>query len=132
ARESLRAGRYTEAAAIFDAVADDSSDPMTQADAWLGAGVARYQAGDLDGALVDLEAASTAGGLSPVGRRAAYLYGLRLLEAGRPADAAEALEPVVEEPSGDLLRPFAGSVYATALAADGREDDAGRVWDTVI
>lgn len=131
AREALRAGSYAEAALAFDSIANHTTDLQLQAEAWLGGGVARYLDGDLEGALNDLEAAYTAARGTPSERRVAYLYGLRLAEAGQDEAAVEVLTPVADA-ADDVLSPYILATYGKALWALGRQADADAAWDAAL
>jgi len=123
----LRDGRYEEAAAGYEAVVSRASDPDVRATAALGAGVARFQAGDRDGSVSMLqEAAALAPNGTAAHRRSTYLLGLRLNEASRFQEAVAALQPETENGRADALQPYLLLVYAEALggANDGRGADA--------
>ncbi|MEZ4494928.1 MAG: lytic transglycosylase domain-containing protein [Dehalococcoidia bacterium] len=131
ARTALRAGNYVEAAVLFDAIANTATDGQLQAEAWMGASIARYQHGDLAGAIVDLEAAFTAAVGTPSERRVGYLYGLRLVESGDGARAAGILGAVSEGPE-DVLTPYVGAALANALVLSGDVDGGNAAWDAAL
>ena len=128
----LNLGEYEAAAAAYSAVAVVSADPETKAQASLGAGVATYATGDTNGAITLLQqAVNSAPAASPTLRRAAYLLGLRLDEASRPADAVKVLAPLATAVP-DALTPYIFVEYASALEASGDAVSASAAWDKVL
>jgi soluble lytic murein transglycosylase len=124
----LREGRYEEAAAGFETVAGQASDPEVKGAAALGAGVAKFAAGDHDGSIIMLQQAAA---LAPVGtsahRRSAYLLGSRLNDANRFGDAVSVLEGEAESTASDALQPYLVLAYAKALSGAGDVRATG-VW----
>lgn len=129
----LNLGEYESAAAAYSAVAKVSPDAETRAQAWLGAGVAMGAAGDADSAVAELQQAVTeAPAGSPTLRRASYLLGSRLNDAGKPAEAAKVLGPLASTPVADALTPYILVAYASALEASGDAVHASAEWDQVL
>ncbi len=131
ARAALRAGSYDEAAAAFDGLAAAATDPQVEAEARLGASVARYQSGNLQGAIDDLQAAFTVAVGTPSELRVGYLYGLRLVEAGNGSLAAGVLGGLAPGP-GDVLSPYIRAALANALVLTGDLDGATASWDAAL
>lgn len=133
ARQLLREGRYDEAAAAFEETAAATQDAALASEALLGAGMARYEAGDLAGAI---EALARGVDRAPPGsllqRRIAYLLGVRLDESGRAAEAAGVLGPYVAAPVDDTLQRYVAAAYARAAADAGDPATASRTWDALL
>lgn len=127
----LRDGDPEAAATVYLSIA--LSNPGARAEALLGAGTARFESGDLDGAIDALRGSVAAAAQDSVTlRRAAYLLGLRLDDAGRPAEAVAVLLPVVRSTTVDALQPYILVELARASAATGDLSTAASAWDTVI
>lgn len=127
----LRDGEAEAAAAAYFNIA--LSNPGARAEALLGAGTAKFEAGDSDHAIEALRgsvAASPAD--SATRRRASYLLGLRLNDAGRSAEALAVLAPVAKSATVDALQPYILVEFALAAVATGDPASAASAWDTVI
>lgn len=128
----LRDGDADAAATAYLYIA--LSNPGARAEALLGAGTAKWEAGDADGAIEALRgsvAASYSTNLTTQ-RRASYLLGLRLNETGRTAEAVAALRSVAQSSIVDALQPYILVEFARAAAAIGDTTSAATAWDTVI
>ncbi len=128
----LRDGDPESAATAYLSIA--LSSPGVRAEALLGAGIAKFEAGDADAAVEALRgsvAASYSTNLT-IQRRASYLLGLRLNNAGRPAEALAALQRVAQSSTVDALQPYILVEFARAAAATGDAITAAAAWDTVI
>jgi len=123
----LREGRYEEATTAYAKSAGATGDPALRAEASLGLAIARFELGDREASIAALrEAASGAPAGSATARRAGYLLGLRLNEAGRYAEAATALKPLAGSNAKDALQPYIAVEFARALsrAHDARAEAA--------
>ena len=133
ARALLRAGLFAEAADAFASVAATASDAALLSAARLGESAAAREAGDAERALALARLALAA---APAGSneetRAAYLLGLRLNEAGRFAEAADALRPHAVLGGGHALALHAAAEYARALAGSGDAAGAARARDALL
>lgn len=133
ADRALAEGRFEDAAGEFAAVAASTSDTTLRARALLGEGIARNESGDRQGAIDALRAAAgTAPGESVVQRRAAYLLGLRLGEAGEHAKAANFLQPFAAAPKTDALQPYLVAEHARAARRAGDSAAAGAGWSALL
>jgi soluble lytic murein transglycosylase len=131
AATALREGRYDDAAAMYERIAVEE-DGEAAAEAWLGAGVATYERGDTAGALAKLRLAIEAGVEgSGTTRRAAYLLGRRLNEAGEFAEARSVLEAVASV-ADDPLQAYLDVERGRALAAIGDRTGASLAWEAAL
>lgn len=120
ASQALREGRFSDAAVRFLEEARLASTAAAKSEALLGAGRARFESGDRFGAITSFrEAVAAAVPGSPEARRAAYLLGLRLDDAGRGVEAVEVLRSQAEVGGGDALQPLLDSELARAAALAG-------------
>ena len=132
ANELLREGRYDAAAVSFGAIVASATGSV-RAEAGIGLSLARFQDGDLAGAVAALmQAVAAAPPGSVEGVRAGYLLGVRLNEEGRAAEAARVLGELMSRVSGVVLQPYIGAEYARALAASGDRAGASKTWDTLL
>ncbi|MBA4179219.1 MAG: hypothetical protein C0506_01385 [Anaerolinea sp.] len=132
ANELLREGRYEAAATSFGAIAEVATG-AAQAEANIGLSLARFQDGDLAGAVAALiQAVAAAPPGSVEGVRAQYLLGVRLNEEGRAAEAAKVLGELMSRVSGVTLQPYIAAEYARALAVSGDRVGAGKTWDALL
>ncbi len=129
-----RQGSYDEAANAYRAAATAATVPDDRAQDTLGAAVATYSNGDIDGAIALLRealAAAPAGG--ETARRAAYLLAVRLDESGaKPQEAVGMLQPFAAAANSDALEAYIRTEYARALDATGDSTDANTTWDGVL
>jgi soluble lytic murein transglycosylase len=121
ASDALREGRFTDAAQRYAAEASEAAAPGAKSEALLGQGIARHEAGDREGAITSLRNAMVAADPgSAEARRAAYLLGLRLADAGRGPEATEVLQPWFLAPKPDALQPYIDSALARSAALAGQ------------
>ncbi len=122
ASQALREGRFSDAAVRFGEEASGAPNAAAKSEALLGAGRARFELGDRAGAIASFrDAIAAAPPGSQEARRAAYLLALRLDDAGRGAEAVEALRALADTGGTDALQPLldAELARAAALAGDG-------------
>jgi soluble lytic murein transglycosylase len=133
AREALQEGRFSVASDVRSAAAWYAAAASLKVEALTGAGIARYEDGDRDGAIAALRAAVAASdGESTQARRARFLLGLRLNEAGQATEAVAALRPLISAPRNDALQPYVALEYGRSAAASGDSGAARQTWETIL
>lgn len=131
AAQLRRDGDAAGAAEAYLSIA--ATNPAARPEALLGAGIARFEAGDPDGAIEALKGSlEQSSPNSPTRRRAAYLLGLRLNDAGRFAEALAALREFVQSATLDGLQPYIVAEFARASARSGDAVAAASAWDAVL
>ena len=129
----LRAGLFAEAADAFATVAAAADDAALRSAARMGESAAARELGDPERALALARLALEA---APAGSRertrAAFLLGVRLNEAGRFAEAADALRPHAVLGGGHALAPHVAAEFARALAGSGDAVGAAATWDALL
>jgi soluble lytic murein transglycosylase len=128
----LREGQFSAAAATFSAIADRASNSGERAEAMHGAAVAKNEAGDANGGIsAAREAVQSAPQGGAIARRAAFVLGRRLNEAGKPDEAAPVLKPFADTPLNDAMQPYIVTEYAKALTKQNKTADARAAWTLV-
>ncbi len=131
--QAFREGRFADAAVSYALEAQRATTATARSEALRGAGMARFEDGDREGAIASLkDALLVAPSGSAEARRAGYLLGLRLNEAGRAAEAASALKPLFDAPASDTLQPYFDVEYGRALAAAGDVAGANSAFERAI
>lgn len=128
-----REGRFEEAAVEYIEVGAAQTDVTARANAYLGAAVSWYEAGEESlGAVALQEAVEAAPEETQAWRRARYLLGSRLVETGEHAEAVGILEPIFEGRYDDALQPRIDALYAEAAAASGATEKAIAAWNAAL
>jgi soluble lytic murein transglycosylase len=133
AETALRDGRFEDAAEAFLHFGAQDPNPEVRAAAYLGAGVAWYEMGDVDRSLDALrQAFDEAPAESRTRRQAGYLLGVRYSERTWYADAATVLRPLYAAPVTDALQPYIDAAYGLASRRTNDLATAEAAWDRAL